>query len=184
MKKTWYGITGILASTTLPFITGCESSKKEAAQPNIIYIMADDLGYGDLSCYGQTRCQTPHIDAMASEGMRFTQFYAGTAISAPSRCSLMTGKYTGHTRIRDNFSVTNQRVPLLDEDVTIAEKMKEKGYATGMFGKWGLGELGTSGVPTKQGFDEFFGYINQRDAHSYYPLKLQHNEEDIYLPQN
>ncbi|MCR5713958.1 MAG: arylsulfatase [Bacteroidales bacterium] len=184
-KKTALpGLTGMMATLTLPFMAGCQSEKAAPERPNIIYIMADDLGYGDLSCYGQRHFQTPNIDSLASRGMRFTQFYAGTAISAPSRCSLMTGKYTGHTRIRDNFSVTNQRVPLHEEDVTIAEKMKEAGYTAGMFGKWGLGELGTTGVPTKQGFDEFFGYINQRDAHSYYPLRLQHNEENIYFSRN
>lgn len=182
MKK-WYGIPGMMATAVLPLMTGCQANAP-AEKPNIIYILADDLGYGDLSCFGQTHFQTPNIDQMASEGMRFTQFYAGTAISAPSRCALMTGKYSGHGRIRDNFSVTNQRVPLLDEDITVAEKLKEQGYTTGMFGKWGLGELGTTGVPTKQGFDEFFGYINQRDAHSYYPLRLQHNEENIEFPGN
>ena len=157
---------------------------KNIQKPNIIYILADDLGYGDLSCYGQKHFNTPNIDRMAQNGIKFNHFYAGSALSAPSRCSLMTGKHTGHAQIRANFSVSNDRVVLRREDVTIPELLKKAGYNTGMFGKWGLGEMGTQGTPIKKGFDEFFGYINQKDAHFYYYPKLQKNEEDFIIPEN
>ncbi|MCL4134293.1 UNVERIFIED_CONTAM: hypothetical protein GTU68_028795 [Idotea baltica] len=146
-------------------------------QPNIIFVMADDLGFGDLGCYGSKQIQTPNIDRMASEGIRFTQCYAGSPVCAPSRSVLMTGLHTGHTRVRGNFGVgqiagvrsDQVRVPLLDEDVTLAEVLRDAGYATGITGKWGLGEPGSTGIPTKQGFEEWFGYLNQRRAHSHYP---------------
>jgi arylsulfatase A-like enzyme len=141
-------------------------------KPNIIYIMADDLGYGDLGCYGQEVIQTPNIDQMALDGMKFTQCYAGSTVCAPSRCCLMTGYHTGHCRVRGN-----NRHPLLPEDITIAEVLKEAGYTTGMTGKWGLGEPDTSGVPNRQGFDFFYGYLNQARAHNYYPDFLWRNEE-------
>ncbi|MGE0126986.1 MAG: arylsulfatase [Blastocatellales bacterium] len=145
-------------------------------KPNIIFIQADDLGYGDLSCYGQQKFKTPNIDSLAAEGLRFTQYYAGSTVCAPSRSALMTGQHTGHTRIRGNA-----RHPLLPEDVTVAEVMKSAGYKTGLIGKWGLGEAGTAGVPNKQGFDYFFGYLNQRHAHNYYPAFLWRNEEQVKL---
>lgn len=148
-------------------------------RPNIIFIMADDLGYGDLGCYGQTRIKTPHIDKLAAEGMRFTQCYAGSTVCAPSRSCLMTGQHTGHTLIRGNA-----RIPLRPEDTTIAEVMKGAGYATGIVGKWGLGEPDTTGVPNRQGFDHWFGYLNQRNAHNYYPDHLWRNEERHPLPAN
>lgn len=141
-------------------------------KPNIIYIMADDLGYGDLGCYGQTVIKTPNIDQMAADGMRFTQCYAGSTVCAPSRCCLMTGFHTGHCRVRGN-----KRHPLLPEDVTVAEVLKDAGYTTGMTGKWGLGEPDTSGVPNRQGFDFFYGYLNQHRAHNYFPDFLWRNEE-------
>jgi len=148
-------------------------------KPNIIFIQADDLGYGDLSCYGQRKFKTPNIDRLAAEGMRFTQYYAGSTVCAPSRSALMTGQHTGHTRIRGNA-----RHPLLPEDVTVAEVLKATpgaGYKTALIGKWGLGEAGTTGVPNRQGFDYFFGYLNQRHAHNYYPTFLWRNEERIKL---
>ena len=145
-------------------------------RPNIIYIMADDLGWGDLGCYGQNRIQTPHLDNMASEGMRFTQVYAGSTVCAPSRSVLMTGLHTGHTRVRGNA-----RVPLLPEDVTVAEVLKQKDYRTALIGKWGLGEPETTGHPNRQGFDYFFGYLNQRHAHNYYPTYLWRNNEKVML---
>jgi arylsulfatase A-like enzyme len=148
-------------------------------RPNIIFIQADDLGYGDLSCYGQRKFKTPNIDRLAAEGMRFTQYYAGSTVCAPSRSALMTGQHTGHTRIRGNA-----RHPLLPEDVTVAEVLKATpgaGYKTALIGKWGLGEAGTTGVPNRQGFDYFFGYLNQRHAHNYYPTFLWRNEERIKL---
>jgi arylsulfatase A-like enzyme len=144
--------------------------------PNIIFIHADDLGYGDLSCYGQQKFKTPNIDRLAAEGMRFTQYYAGSTVCAPSRSALMTGHHTGHTRIRGNA-----RHPLLPEDVTVAEVLKSVRYKTALIGKWGLGEAGTIGVPNRQGFDYFFGYLNQRHAHNYYPTFLWRNEERIKL---
>lgn len=145
--------------------------------PNIILFLADDLGYGDLGCYGQKYIKTPHLDRMAAEGMRFTDFYSGSTVCAPSRCTLMTGYHTGHSRVRGN-----DIVPLLPEDVTVAELLKAAGYATGIFGKWGLGEPGTTGVPNKKGFDEWFGYLNQVHAHDYYPDYLWRNEEIVQIP--
>ena len=123
-------------------------------KPNIIFIMADDLGYGDLGCYGQELIKTPHIDRLAENGMRFTDFYSGSTVCAPSRCVLMTGLDTGHCYIRGNGKNN-----LRPEDVTVAELLKAEGYATGQVGKWGLGHEGTSGMPTNQGFDYFFGFI-------------------------
>jgi arylsulfatase A-like enzyme len=134
--------------------------------------MADDLGYGDLGCYGQRNFTTPHIDRLAKEGMRFTDYYAGSTVCAPSRCVLMTGYHTGHCLVRGNA-----RLPLRASDVTLAEVLKAEGYRTGLFGKWGLGEEGSTGYPTKQGFDEFFGYVNQHHAHNYYPTFLLRGDE-------
>jgi len=147
------------------------------SRPNIIYILADDLGYGDLGCYGQQRIATPNIDLMAAEGMRFTQHYAGSTVCAPSRCVLMTGLHTGHCRVRGN-----ERVPLEAEDVTVAEMLRGAGYATGLVGKWGLGEPRTTGIPNLQGFDYFFGYLNQQAAHNYYPQYLWENRWRLEFP--
>jgi arylsulfatase A-like enzyme len=147
--------------------------------PNIVFIMADDLGYGDLGSYGQTKIHTPHLDAMAQEGMRFTQFYSGSTVCAPARCVLMTGLHTGHARVRGN-----ERIPLQPEDYTVAELLKDAGYTTALCGKWGIGEPGTTGVPNKQGFDFFYGYLNQRNAHFYYPPFLWRNEEKVMLEGN
>lgn len=146
------------------------------ARPNIIFILADDLGYGDLGCYGQKEILTPHLDRMAAQGVRFTQCYAGSTVCAPSRCCLMTGMHTGHAIIRGNANV-----PLRPEDVTVAEVLKASGYATGLVGKWGLGEAGTTGIPNRKGFDEFFGYLNQVHAHNYYPDFLWRNETKVPL---
>lgn len=159
------------------------------ARPNIIFIMADDMGYGDLGCYGQKHIRTPHIDRLAVEGTRFTNVYAGSTVCAPSRSVLMTGQHTGHTRVRGNSGIVGgvgkqRRVPLKTEDVTVAEVLKTVGYATGITGKWGLGEPGTSGVPNRQGFDEWFGYLNQKRAHSYYPDYIWLNEDKYPLPGN
>jgi uncharacterized sulfatase len=140
--------------------------------PNIIFILADDLGYGDLGCYGQKSITTANLDAFAAQGMRFTQFYAGSTVCAPSRCALMTGLHTGHCFIRGNA-----RVDLRPTDITIARDLKKSGYATALFGKWGLGTEGGTGEPTKQGFDEFYGYLDQVHAHNYYPAFLMRNEK-------
>jgi arylsulfatase A-like enzyme len=136
-------------------------------KPNIIFILADDLGYGDLGCYGQKKIKTPNLDRMAAEGMRFTQCYAGSTVCAPSRSALMTGQHTGHTRIRGN-----QAYPLQPQDITVAEVLKNAGYKTAAFGKWGLGLQGTTGTPSRQGFEEWFGYLSQTHAHDYYPTQL------------
>ena len=148
--------------------------------PNIIFIMADDLGYGHLGCYGQKKIKTPQLDRLAAEGMRFTQAYAGAPVCAPSRSVLLTGLHAGHTPVRGNSG----GVPLADDDVTVAEVLKAAGYATGCFGKWGLGEHGTTGVPYKQGFDEFFGYLHQIHAHFYYPSYLWNRDKKHPLPGN
>lgn len=155
---------------------------KQDRKPNIIFILADDLGYGDLGCYGQRQLRTPHIDRMAREGVRFTDCYSGATVCAPSRCSLMTGLHTGHCYVRGNMSgVTGQRVPLRPEDVTVAQVLKEAGYRTGIVGKWGLGEPDTTGIPNRKGFDHWFGYLNQNHAHTYYTDHLWRNEEKVTL---
>src|SRR5437868_1028571 len=161
----------VLFSTTSAFAAGAPK------RPNIIFILADDLGYGDLGCYGQKKIKTPNLDRMAAQGLRFTQAYAGSTVCAPSRCALMTGYHTGHCRVRGNALV-----PLRPEDVTVAELLKNAGYATGLVGKWGLGEPGSTGIPTKKGFDSFFGYLNQAHAHNYYPDFLWRNEQKVPLP--
>jgi arylsulfatase A-like enzyme len=154
-------------------------------RPNIIWIMADDMGWGDPGCYGQPHIQTPNIDRLAAQGMRFTSAYAGSAVCAPSRSCLMTGQHSGHTRVRWNHSVrTGQRVPLLPEDVTVAEVLRQAGYTTGIFGKWGLGEPDTTGVPNRQGFDDWFGFLNQDHAVDYYTDHLWRNEKKELLPGN
>lgn len=150
-------------------------------KPNIILINADDLGWGDLSCYGQKHFSTPNLDRLASEGMRFTQAYAGDAVCAPSRCSLMTGYHTGHTRIRGNGHKGKKGGILEPEDTTIAEVVKKAGYTTGIFGKWGLGELENSGAPAKKGFDEFFGFLDHMEPHAYYPDHMWNNSGPVQL---
>lgn len=161
------------------------AKKKEAQKPNIIYILADDLGYGDLSCYGQTKFQTPHTDELAATGMKFTQHYTGSTVCAPSRSTLMTGLHTGHTPIRGNKELeTEGQFPMAAEYLTVAELLKEKGYTTGAFGKWGLGYIGSEGDAINQGFDYFFGYNCQRMAHRYYPPYLWENDEKYPLEGN
>ena len=147
-----------------------------ADRPNLIYILADDLGYGDLGCYGQKTLKTPNLDRMASEGMRFTRHYAGSTVCAPSRCVLMTGLHTGHARIRGNGPGR-----LLPEDVTFAKVLQQHGYQTGCFGKWGIGNPPPLDDPQRHGFDEFYGYINMYHAHNYYPEFLVHNGRKVPL---
>ncbi len=152
---------------------------------NVIYILADDLGYGDLGCYGQQKIQTPNIDRMANEGMLFTQHYAGCTVSAPSRASLMTGLHTGHTQIRGNKEVEPEgQQPMQTDTYTLGKLMKSANYTTGIFGKWGLGYPSSDSEPNKMGFDEFFGYNCQREAHSYYPEHLWHNNKKINFEKN
>ncbi len=159
------------------------AAQKKLPKPNVIFILADDMGYGDLGCYGQQLIQTPNIDRLAAGGMRFTQFYAGTAVCAPSRASLMTGMHTGHTPIRGNVEVQPEgQLPIPESAYTIAELFKKAGYTTGDFGKWGLGYVGSSGDPIKQGFDHFFGYNCQAQAHNYFPDHLWDNDTKVLLP--
>ncbi len=158
-------------------ITLIAMASSHADKPNFIYVMADDLGYGDLGAYGQTRIQTPVLDQMEREGLRFTDFYAGSTVCAPSRAALMTGMHTGHTVVRGNREVKPMgQHPLPPESVTIAEVLKQKGYATGLIGKWGLGGPGSTGEPNQQGFDYFCGYLCQRQAHNSYPEFLFRNQ--------
>src|SRR5882672_7286253 len=152
---------------------------REKLKPNIIFILADDLGYGDLGCYGQRKIKTPNIDRLAAEGMRFTQCYAGTTVCAPSRSCLMTGQHTGHTRIRGNNAY-----PLQAGDVTVAEVLKKAGYYTGLVGKWGLGLENSTGTPGKKGFDEFFGFLSQTAAHAYYPTNVWRNDNTLLMEEN
>ncbi|MEO6070485.1 MAG: arylsulfatase [Chitinophagaceae bacterium] len=150
--------------------------------PNVVFILADDLGYGDLGCYGQEKIETPNIDRLAAGGMKFTQFYAGTSVCAPSRASLLTGLHTGHTAVRGNLEIEPEgQLPIPDSAFTMAELFKEKGYTTGAFGKWGLGYPGSEGVPEKQGFDQFYGYNCQRQSHNYFPDHLWKNDQRINL---
>ncbi len=156
-------------------------AQSSPSKPNIIFIMADDLGYGDLRCYGQKTIQTPNIDRLATEGMRFTQVYAGATVCAPSRCTLMTGKHQGHALVRGNRS---PEVALRPEDVTVAEVLKRAGYTTALYGKWGVGGPVTSGRPNLKGFDDFFGYLSQWHAHTHYPEHLWENEIERFIRGN
>lgn len=185
-------LTTLLSLSLLLALGQCTSkpeapaAEAEATEPpNIIYILADDLGYGDLSCYGQTKFTTPNIDRLASEGILFTQHYSGNTVCAPSRSALMTGLHTGHTPIRGNKEIFPEgQHPLPDSIQTLAEALQEVGYVTGAFGKWGLGYPGSEGDPNRQGFDEFFGYNCQRYGHHYYPRHLWHNQDSIVLEAN
>ena len=156
-------------------------------KPNIIFIMADDLGYGQIGAYGQSEIKTPCIDQMAKEGLLLTDYYAGTAVCAPSRCALMTGMHVGHTFIRGNYEIkatsdhASGQLPIPDETITVAEKLKEADYKTACIGKWGLGYPLSEGDPINQGFDYFYGYNCQRHAHNYYPGWLWKNHDKVKL---
>jgi len=177
-------LMGAMLASALPQISLGADEKRKGKRSNIIFILADDLGYGDVGCYGQKLIQTPNIDRLAAEGMRFTQCYSGSTVCAPARSALMTGQHTGHTRIRWNAPGYNEGRILLPEDITVAEILKDAGYATGAIGKWGLGEPDTTGHPNKQGFDFWFGYLDQVHAHEYYTDYLWRNEEKIILKGN
>jgi len=172
-----------MAMAAYSLLPGCttagRATSKRRNKPNIIFILADDLGYGDVGCFGQKVIQTPNIDKFAAEGMKLTDHYAGSTVCAPSRCVLMPGLHSGHALVRGNANV-----PLRPEDVTIAELLKNAGYTTALIGKWGLGEADSTGIPNRQGFDYFFGYLNQRHAHNYYPEFLFKNEQKITLKGN
>lgn len=176
-------------------ISACLLSPARAAEkPNIVYILADDLGYAELGCYGQEKIRTPHLDQLAADGMLFTQHYCGAPVCAPSRCVLMTGKHLGHAYIRNNKRAElpegivekygmefKGQEPIPESELTIAEILKAQGYATAAMGKWGLGHFGTSGDPNRQGFDLFFGYNCQAHAHSFYPAYLWRNGKKVPL---
>lgn len=167
---------------TTSFLTSGIGIAQKKAQPNIIFIMADDLGYGDLGCYGQKLIKTPNIDRLASQGIRFLQAYAGGAVCTPSRASLMTGLHNGHSPARDN--VPHYPTYLEEDDVTVAEVLKQADYRCGGIGKWSLGDAGTVGRATNQGFDTWFGYLNQDHAHYYFPEYLDDDEGRLELKGN
>ncbi|MCK4431090.1 MAG: arylsulfatase [Candidatus Aminicenantes bacterium] len=179
---------GVASVAVCDVFRGCRSS---SSRPNIIYILADDLGYGELGCYGQQKIRTPNIDKLAAQGIKFTQHYSGSPVCAPSRCTLLTGKHTGHCYVRDNDEMggwedptkEGQR-PLPPDTKTLSSILKKAGYTTGAIGKWGLGGPGTTGEPNKQGFDYFYGYNCQRQAHSYYPTHLWRNDKKHMLEGN
>ncbi|MCD7937020.1 MAG: arylsulfatase [Tannerellaceae bacterium] len=183
-------ITNTLIACTLigssTHVVKAEDTRSAGKQPNIIYIMADDLGIGDLGCYGQRFIKTPAIDQMAANGVRFAQHYSGSTVSAPSRCSLMTGKHTGHTYIRGNKGVKGEDgfpydFALKAGETTVAEIAQRHNYITACIGKWGLGSPGSEGHPNKKGFDYFFGYLGQANAHRYYPPFLFENDQKVIL---
>jgi arylsulfatase A len=159
-------------------------------KPNLIFILADDLGIGDLGCYGQTKIRTPNIDRLATEGMKFTQHYSGSCVCAPSRCTLMTGLHTGHAFVRANrengrgYTGAEGQLAIPRDSVTVAKLLKALGYATGAMGKWGLGGPESEGHPNQQGFDLFYGYLCQRQAHTFYPEHLWRNSEMVQLEGN
>ncbi len=159
-----------------------------AGKPNIIYIYADDLGYGELGCYGQQHIKTPHLDRLAAEGMRFTRHYAAAPVCAPSRAALMTGYHTGHAYIRGNYELggfedekEGGQMPLPQGTFTLGHMLRQQGYVTGLFGKWGLGMHYSTGSPLKQGFDYYFGYLDQKQAHNHYPTHLWQNDKPVPL---
>jgi len=172
-------VAAVIAAIVLGGPLSLARAESPARKPNIIFILADDLGYGDLGCYGQKLIQTPCLDRMAAEGMRFTDFYAGSTVCAPSRCVLMTGRHLGHCTVRGNAD--KDRQSLKPDDLTVAELLRGAGYTTALVGKWGLGEEGTPGLPNDQGFDYFFGYLSQLHAHNYYPEFLWRNKDRVKL---
>jgi arylsulfatase len=197
MMKKAYLIPVIFLTIYVPQKSDAQKPASDK-KPNIIYILADDLGYGDLGCYGSTKIETPNIDKLAANGIRFTQHYSGAPVCAPSRCVLLTGRHMGHAYIRGNdewaergkvwdylamfadSTLEGQR-PLPEELVTFPQLLKTIGYTTGIVGKWGLGAPNTNSTPLHKGFDFFYGYKCQRQAHTYYPLHLYKNERRVYL---
>lgn len=172
----------LLLNGVIIFGQSANQKSNAAKRPNIIYIYADDLGYGELGCYGQQKIKTPNLDKIAEEGIKFTQHYTSAPVCAPARCMLMTGKHSGHSYIRGNYELggfedekEGGQMPLPEGTFTIAKLMKQAGYATGAIGKWGLGMSNTTGDPNKQGFDYFYGYLDQKQAHNFYPTHLWEN---------
>ena len=175
----------LLIPATVSGFSFTYTQAQDKQSPNVVFILADDMGIGDLGCYGQQKIKTPHIDEMAANGLLFRNHYSGSTVSAPSRCCLMTGKHTGHAYVRGNKGVRNEEgffdLHLPESEVTVAQLFKQKGYATMCVGKWGLGGPRTSGSPVRKGFDYFFGYLSQGAAHRYYPDYLYENEEKVML---
>jgi arylsulfatase A-like enzyme len=174
-------------SLALCLLAICQTLLAET-KPNVVFIIADDLGWAELGCYGQKKIPTPHLDLLAKQGTRFTQHYSGAPVCAPSRCVLMTGKHLGHAEVRGNLQAKKKfpqfdegQFPLSEQAVTIAQQFQKAGYATGAMGKWGLGPVGSTGDPSLKGFDLFFGYNCQSLAHSFYPAYLWRNAEKIPL---
>ena len=189
MGKIKFLLPGMATIALVPFINQ-SFAQKESARPNIIYILADDLGYGDIGCYGQKYIKTPNIDRLAAEGIRFTQHYTGAPVCAPARCCLLTGKNAGHSFVRDNLELKDSdayktgQTPLPGETFTLAEMLKKSGYSTAIIGKWGLGSIASSGAPNKQGFDFFYGYADQVHAHNHYPDFLWRNDKQEFISGN
>jgi arylsulfatase len=192
-RRDFFKFTGLsigaLAASGYEDVWARTVRKSTPNRPNIIFIMADDLGYKELGCYGQQKIKTPNIDRLAAEGMRFTQYYTGSAVCAPARCNLMTGKHGGHAYVRDNYAIGpaggyRGQLPVPADTVTVADVLKQHGYTTGAFGKWGLGEVGSTGDPLDQGFDRFFGYNCQSHAHNLYPKYLVSDRETVTLEGN
>jgi arylsulfatase A len=194
LKTTGWMAASLAGSSVLrvPAAVAAQTAKR---RPNVVFILADDLGYADVGCYGQKKIRTPNIDQLAAEGMRFTQCYSGNPVCAPSRCTLMTGYHSGHGQIRNNKQVGGDegwvlgstiggQWPLTEGTFTVGHLFQKAGYATGAFGKWGLGRVGTTGDPQKQGFDHFFGYICQRQAHTYYPNHLWQDGKILWIEEN
>ncbi len=194
LRAAGWGVTSLwgLGSPSSDRARAATAGKR---RPNLVFILADDLWYADVGCYGQKKIHTPNIDRLAAEGMRFRQFYSGNPVCAPSRCALMTGYHSGHGQIRDNLQVggedawtlgvtTGGQYPLAEGTFTVGHLFQKAGYTTGAFGKWGLGRVGTTGDPQKQGFDHFFGYICQRQAHTYYPNHLWRDGQVYWIEEN
>ncbi len=186
MKRNEAIMFCLAAMTILSFNAYRCRAAEPGHKPNIVFILADDLGYGDLGCYGQKKIRTPVLDQLAKDGLRFTNAYAGSTVCAPSRCALMTGLHTGHCRTRGNGGggAPRSNVPLEPGDLCVAELLKKAGYATALVGKWGLGEENSVGIPTRKGFDHFYGYLNQHHAHNYYPDFLIRGDSRELIPQN
>ena len=192
-RRTFLKTAGLGAvALSLPQFEFCT---KTGQRPNVIFILADDLGYGELGCYGQEKIMTPNIDKLAVQGMKFTDHYSGSTVCAPSRCVLLTGKHTGHSYIRGNDEMNERgdvwkdrnlegQRPLLPDTHTVGTLYQKAGYTTGAIGKWGLGGPGDSGEPNKQGFDHWYGYLCQRVAHNYYPTHLWRNGKKHILEGN
>lgn len=187
-RRQWLASHSLVASVlTVAFLMFVGRSHAERP-PNVVFILADDLGFGDLGAYGQKKIRTPHVDRIAEEGMQFTAHYSGNAVCAPSRCVLMTGMHPGHAVVRNNVGMKDEakgipegQFPLPDETVTLAELMQRAGYVTGAFGKWGLGGPTSSGAPLRQGITTFFGYNDQAVAHNFYPTYLWSNDQKVLL---